>query len=105
MHQWYDEEGLKVGAVEVTQDENTGCVIEGTEFFDALGAYTTVKQRTGVGHPADLRFEERDAYTGFAVYNPSDKAIEIEVSFRTETEELETSVTPGPQGAFIQVSQ
>ena len=41
-HQWYDEGPLVVGAVEITEEESTSCRIEGTEFFDALGSFTTV---------------------------------------------------------------
>lgn len=89
---------LQVGAVEVTQEGSTVCSIEGTEFFNALGSYTTVS-------PADL-LDGQQIYalknsirdTGFAIYNPNSFNIDINVSYFTEEESLTTSFSLGPNG-------
>ena len=97
-HQWYDEGPLVVGAVEITEEESTSCRIEGTEFFDALGSFTTVNDAKpgNTQQIYALKSAERD--TGFAVYNPNDEEIELEVSFITESGEINTEVTLGAKG-------
>ena len=89
---------LQVGAVEVTQEGDKSCTIEGTEFFNALGSYTTVPAAVPGEAQQIFAFRNSTRDTGFAVYNPNDYDIEIEASFITGEESLETSFELGPNG-------
>ena len=97
---WGDGIGnlLQVGAVEVTREADASCSIEGTEFFNALGSYTTVPSAVPGDSQQIFAFRNSTRDTGFAVYNPNDYDIEIVASFITGEESLETSFELGPNG-------
>ena len=94
----FDGGGLKVGAIELVQEGSGYCSSEGTEFFNALGSYTTVN---GVEPgPAQQVFAMRGSgrNTGFAVYNPTESGITLRAIFRSSGADLEAELELGPKG-------
>ncbi len=99
-HEWSGNERdvLKTGAIEIVQDGNDKCRVEGLEYFNALGSYTTVN-RDRPGNAKQIFAAKSDTRdTGFALFNPNEGPVEIEVIFLTGNDEMKSSVTLGGKG-------
>ena len=97
---WKGEAGetLQAGAVEIIQEDSTACAIEGTEFINVFGSYTTVNNSSPRNsHQLFVqRNGERD--TGFAMYNPGSREVTIDIFYISGDEETEATVVLGPKG-------
>lgn len=100
VHAWKGEAGetLQAGAVEIIQEDGASCSIEGTEFINVFGSYTTVNNSSPRNSHQLFVQRNGDRDTGFAMYNPGSKEVTIDIFYISGDEETEATVVLGPNG-------
>ena len=99
VHAWNGEAGemLQVGAVEIIQEGGTSCFVEGTEFINLFGTYTTVNSSI-LRNSQQLFVQQNDERdSGFAIFNPGNQEVTIDVFYISGDQETSTSIVLGPK--------
>ena len=88
---------LQVGAVEIIQEGGTSCSVEGTEFINLFGTYTTVN--SSILRNSQQLFVQQNAErdSGFAIFNPGNQEVTIDIFYISGDEETSTAIVLGPK--------